>query len=354
MTDLALYDLCFYLSDDNPYRSERKGELKSRFKIKRDEIQPLFIDILENVRSHHIYSNNGSIQLNDSSRLSDLGEVENIVKGFFFENIDKFDQDDKLLEWSKPIISNPIPIVTQPVIENTESNDESIEIEDITPIPSITAIKPVANVGKTIYDHLSYHTLSWEEVCEICFNLAKKQHLNINAKSASIEKIESERKTQLIETIHKYLQIGALERLKQKDLASMDLESLEELRRRCEMTFETLKTKEVLSSTINIASTVMTNIFPDGIPLGKQRRMRTKNIKDLILNSLCNSTSVTGSAFNMYLEKHSVRISNGLLIAAKLGEIFLSNVEIVQKSDEPVIEELPPTGTYADISLTED
>ena len=386
-TDIALYDLSALIVEDNPFKGQRANEYKALFRQYRtnNSNEFTFVDINDSVHSHHVIHNSYSQSLSDASSFDDLDrEIQIVVKSFFTKN-SELNFDEKTLAWSTVL---PYPTIEEPIIEENQSlananianaNDVSgggigvndlqheptqqIDLLDLS-FPASSLDFSNVNLERTSYDSASNKAISWNDVADICFNIAKAKHVNLTAKNVDLERIEKDRKTQLIEQIHKYLNISALSILNRSDLSQMSIQSLEELKSRCESKYETLKTSEALISAINVGSMITSSVFPNGIPLPKGRRLRMKSIKDSLVQTLFSSNTVTGSAFLLTLDKHNIRISNGLLIATKIGEILLDNIEVVGPDERStaVVEEVEESdhnednndvGEYADMELRE-
>lgn len=370
--DIALYDLSALIVEDNPFKGQRANEFKALFRQFRtnNSLEFIFADISNSVHSHHVIHNTLTKSFDDSSLFSDLDpEIQKSVKSFFTKN-ENLSFDEATISWASQL---PLTIVdSEPrnlqvveneveVVEEIEENPQQIDLLDLQFSPSDFDFSGV-NLERTSYDSASNKAISWNDVADICFNIAKAKHVNISAKNIDLERIEKDRKAQLIDQIHKYLNISALSILNRSDLSQMSIQSLEELKARCETKFETLKTSEALISAINVGSMITSSIFPQGIPLPKGRRIRLKSIKDSLVQTLFSSNTVTGSAFLLTLDKHNIRISNGVLIATKIGEILLDNIEVVDTSEndsDPIIEEVESEnpengiGGYADLDLVD-
>ena len=368
MNDISLFDLSALLVKDNPFKGQRAAEFKAQFKQyrTRNPSEFLFLDLEHSMHSHHVLSSPIASKINDETSFEDFDpDVVNIVKTFFTKNKD-LNFDEETINWASRLAltedhlekpaESPVQIsrISEPISQVPAYQPEQTDILNIA-FP--TTSDEELNLARTTYDFVSNNAISWGEVAEICFNIAKAKHVNNNLKNADMERIEKDRKAQLIETIHKYLAISALSTLSRDDLSKMSLQSLEELKARCVSKFETCKTSEAAVSILNIASMIVNSIAPNGIKLRK-RRIKMNSIKDTLIQTLFSSNTVTGAAFLMSLDERNVRVSNGWLIASKVIEIMLDKLEVVDAEDEkgPVVEELDSnenddSPNYADMQL---
>lgn len=357
----VIFDLSLVIDGDNPFIS-MVGEtdiirrLPILFNAYRNE-HPREFTFIKNIYSET------SIPLSSN--------VMNVIGGFFHENPNIITQSEGMKNWlmtiqpAQPTIpaippaslaagpaSQPQP--GQPVGLATPSTPTVIE-----PAESFAIERSVEGDEdldmRSMYDAISNRTLSYEEVIDLCFNIAKSKHVSSNVKNINLRRVEEERRRHLIESISKYLCIQGIGIVRPDDLSKMDGTALEELLTRCESRFETLKAMDVMKSGLNVGSTLVSSIFPEGIPLGRKYRLKFKNIKDTVTSTLFSPNTPTGAAFSMYLDKHHFRINNGTLIATKIVEIALNNLEVV-KVDGPRVEEPEepsPEDEFRDMPLQE-
>lgn len=351
----VIFDLSLVIDGDNPFTSmvadaDVIRRLPLHFNSYRDSHPGEFTFI------KNIYSET-SVPLNS--------HVMNVIGGFFHENPNIITQSEGMKNWLMTI--QPVQPVIPPANPPAGPASQPGSLPAIQPTTP-TVIEPAESFAiersvegdedldiRSMYDAISNRTLSYEEVIDLCFNIAKSKHVSSNVKNINLRRVEEERRRHLIESISKYLCIQGIGIVRPDDLSKMDGAALEELLTRCESRFETLKAMEVMKSGLNVGSTLVSSIFPEGIPLGRKYRLKFKNIKDTVTSTLFSPNTSTGAAFSMYLDKHHFRINNGTLIATKIVEIALNNLEVV-KVDGPRVEEPEepsPEDEFRDMPLQE-
>lgn len=335
-----IYDDRYEMLNDNPFDD---GNLKMKAKTYVNEHNKEFIlnDWKENIHSKDVIeiddnSYDGMIfncKMNDDLNISSIENFANIVKGFFNKYNTKFLFSNELMEWANTTTSTKISTNTQPLNDDSfDSYSEEVDSIDISEGVDYFDTR-TEKIEFITYDSSSSIALTYDEICKMCINQARRQLITSRSKNVEVEKLELDRKNELIDEILKLYEIAEIQIETKKDLTRLSIPELEELLKRCEIKFDSLKTKDMIKTWLSTGSIVYDNVFPGGLPIGKNRKLRVKSIGKDLDNVLLNSRTVSGQAFRRILDKHHVHISDETMVLSKLANILIKNAEIV-KTDE--------------------
>jgi hypothetical protein len=186
------------------------------------------------------------------------------------------------------------------------------------------------------YDSSNDKKLDYTEICNICLSIAKTfNNNNINIKDPAIVAIENKRRRDLLNRIAKYRrnrEIAAV--CSDEDLTKLTIEQLETVYAECECKFGQLKLKEVSRQILNIGSKAYDMLLPLGIPIGKGRHVTFNGIGDEIIKELHNSTSAVGLAYDNFIQKHNIHVSDEMSIISAIANIFIKNIHVTKDSEE--------------------
>ena len=219
--------------------------------------------------------------------------------------------------------------------ENNEYNDGIIVPEFVTFLDDSNNENTMASIGIGMnYDSSNDKKLDYFEVCNMCLAIAKTFTNNTNVKDPAIVAIENKRRRDLLNNIARYRrnkEIAAV--CSEDDLTKLTIEQLETVYAECESKFGQLKLKEVSRQAFNITSKAYDMLLPMGIPIGKGRHVTFNGIGDEIIKELHNTTSAVGLAYDNFIQKHNIKISDELSIITAVASIFIKNVKITKDSD---------------------
>ena len=344
----AIYDARFAFRYDNPFEGDINKscltKLKqyfasnqqkftevdwyddSRYLILRPDIQSLFgVDNDERV--------NNKLNRKVKSFLLTIPYISSDLKEWCNESVEVAEPPKPSL-LSRPSTEN----IDDTLTKSTDNFDFKYE-PNIIPISSPKFAQSLSTGMH--YDISTDKTLSYEDVCKLCLNIARTKLVEDGIpKDETVEALERDKRKKLTNEIMRYKNNKLIDPLVEGDLSSMSLEQLETCLEQCIQYQENFKTLEVFKRGFSAGGIIYDMVFPEGIPLGKSRKLCFKGIGKEILSTLFNATTTTGIAFQNILRKNNIKVSDELLTLIAFGEICISKVEI--KKVEPENKENVP------------
>lgn len=404
-----VYDLIACIDNDNPFPTGNEL-FKNNLKKYINEHPKEFIftnNWLEEIHSKttmdedNVNINFKGIPINQNTKVSDIQELSNLIKGFFLKKDLPYKCSPELLKWinnkedkldpfssysenlitpgANPLVINPInENISEPVLPVHEELKDSInpvlpvlpvlpvvpvteEIKDLNPstnnyVETKENFSPnesndlIMNFGRNIstinelstYNFSSNETLSYDELCRLCINQARKTLESSKTRDIEIQKVETEQRDKLCHVIKQYFDLAEIQsEYATSKLESMTIEELQQLQKQCEMKFDMLKTKEMLKHGLDVFEIGYDALLPNGIPLGKQRRMvLDKGLTKTISNTLFDVRTVPGHAFRRILDKHHVHLSDEVTVGLEIVKLLMKNTHIVKNENQKNIEEI--------------
>jgi hypothetical protein len=243
----------------------------------------------------------------------------------------------------------PAPAVT---ISNGADDDEDYEYEEdgeegagadggiVTP-EFVTFLEDSNNqnvessVGIGVnYDSSTDKKLDYNEVCNICLTIARNFR-NTNVRDPAIVAIENKRRRDLLNNIARYRrnrEIAAV--CTEDDLTKLNIEQLETLYAECESKFGQLKLKDASRQGLNILSKAYDMLLPMGIPVGKGKHVSFNGVGDELIKELHNTSTTVGLAYDNFIQKHNIHISDEVSIVTAILAIFVKNIKVTDDSEE--------------------
>lgn len=235
-----------------------------------------------------------------------------------------------------------VPIVNGSVdtsVGNSVDEDvDDIDVDDyaeIVPKPSSFGINYSMGLQ---YNAQSDQAVSFEDVTKICMNIARTRLADkSDIHSETVMALEKDRRKGLVRNVIHYLanrNISSFINTNENELQDLTMEQLENLLEQCRERHEHCKVMDCFKQGLDLAGTVYSQVFPEGIPIGKTRRLQFNGVGKEIMSQLLTTSTTTGTAFANILRKHNIHVSDELLTLVAIGKICCSNVTIVNTNDE--------------------
>ena len=408
-----VYDLIACIDNDNPFPTGNelfKNNLKKYINEHPKEF--IFTDNwLEEIHSvasmsddDQIIDSFKGIPINQNTKVSDIQELSNLIKGFFLKKDLPYECSPELLKWinnkedkldpfssysenlitpgsnlpiintinennSEPILPEPInkPIIPEESKDLNPLTNNYVETkENYTPNEPNEPNEPndlIMNFGRNIstinefstYNFSSNETLSYDELCQLCINQARKTLESSKTRDIEIQKAETEQRDKLCHVIQQYFDLAEIQaEYATSKLETMSIEELQQLQKQCEMKFDMLKTKEMLKHGLDVFEIGYDALLPNGIPLGKQRRIvLDKGLTKTISNTLFDVRTVPGHAFRRILDKHHVHLSDEVTVGLEIVKLLMKNTHIVKTENQKNIEEIEEDSEINDESSSD-
>lgn len=201
--------------------------------------------------------------------------------------------------------------------------------------------------GLTNYDITSEKPLTYEDIRKLTVNIARSKLKNIVEKSEQVLALEKAKRKELMNNIQKYKNIKVIGALVEDNIQEMNLDQLEHTLNHCEHLFQTQKLKEMIKRGSNFGSLLMSTVFPDGIKVGKNKRIKTKGAVKTIIDSVFDSQSTIGVAFQNIVEKHNWNITDEMVLILSMGEMLISNINVEKIEEPPQPAQPTPSSVYS-------
>ena len=182
--------------------------------------------------------------------------------------------------------------------------------------------------GLTNYDITSEKPLSYEDIRKLTVNIARSKLKSTVEKSEQVITLEREKRKQLMNNIQKYRNINAIGVLVEDNIQDMNLSQLEHTLTHCEKLYQSQKLKEVIKRGANFGSLIAGTVFPDGIKIGKSKKIRMKGAAKTIIENIFDTQSTIGVAFQNIVDKHNWNITDEAVLMLSMGEMFISSIKV--------------------------
>lgn len=358
------YDIAYMFSSDNPFPDDAskqklnvlKKTVKQNLAINFDEMDTIikFYDLNDGITQ--LYNVSDKMKpLTETFMFNDIKQVVITLPELRYFNtwVDKYQElpepsaSASLSGGSKPIVPTPKLSLKKPATE--EEHKQENNIPDETKWESVIPITPSKfdyskTNGLTNYDITNEKPLSYEDIRKLTVNIARSKLKNIVEKSEQVLALEKAKRKELMNNIQKYKNIRVIGAMVEDNIQEMNLDQLEHTLNHCEHLFQTQKLKEMIKRGANFGSLLTSTVFPDGIKVGKTKRIKTKGAVKTIIDSVFDSQSTVGVAFQNIVEKHNWNITDEMVLMLSLGEMLISNIKV--EKIEPTPEEDPNVKTH--------
>ena len=384
MPKFVLHDLSFSFNKDNPFPDDNN---KQRLNILRNMVENNLVIDLNNVDKTINYINlkEGLDQLYGNDNTSDITEL--IMIDDIKDVIEHIQQFKYFNSWCSQFQRKGVIIGGEQTIETQEEqtqqeteqepttfkpivNQDDNNFEGIIPIQPMKFDYSKTN-GLTNYDITTDKPLPYEEVRKLTVNIARSKLKTTVEKSEQIINLEKEKRKEIMNNIQKYRNINAIGVMVEDNIQEMNLSQLEHTLEYCEKLYQSQKLKEVIKRGANFGSLISSTVFPNGIKIGKTKRINFKGTAKTIIENIFDTQSTIGVAFQNIIEKHHWNITDEVVLMLSIGEMFVSSIKIdnvdqtnnEDKQEEPqqtniqkqpiVIEEYESTSSIYDEEETE-
>ena len=385
MPKFVLHDLSFSFNKDNPFPDDNN---KQRLNILRNMVENNLVIDLNNVDKtinyinlkeglDQLYGNDNTSDITELIMIDDIKDVIEHIQQFKYFNswCSQFQRKGVIIGGEQTIITQEEqtqqeteqqePTTFKPIVNQDDNN-----FEGIIPIQPMKFDYSKTN-GLTNYDITTDKPLPYEEVRKLTVNIARSKLKTTVEKSEQIINLEKEKRKEIMNNIQKYRNINAIGVMVEDNIQEMNLSQLEHTLEYCEKLYQSQKLKEVIKRGANFGSLISSTIFPNGIKIGKTKRINFKGTAKTIIENIFDTQSTIGVAFQNIIEKHHWNITDEVVLMLSIGEMFVSSIKIDNidqtnnddKQEEPqqtniqskpiVIEEYESTSSIYDEEETE-
>lgn len=347
-SDIPLYDITFLFRGDNPFKDDPTRAKLRQLHNYIEENQEEFTDVNYITDSRYVSILDDTEELfGEAIDSPDIGNnpLNNYIKNFLMDIATIGDGLSKeLSEWAAgavPVIVGGSNISTFEREESISDNYDNYINTNYQQIP-ILPRKFTAPTGVvTNYDITSDKAISYEDLRKLTVNIARSKLIPEQVKDETVIALENEKRKQLIQEISRYRNVRVIAALDDSDLTVMSLPQLEQCLEQCKQYHDNFKIQEMCKRGISTATIAYDAIFPDGIPLGKKKRVKFNGVGKEILSTLFDGRTPVGLSFSNILQKHNIHISDEILILTAFAGVIASKISLedVKPKDEDDNEE---------------
>lgn len=250
-------------------------------------------------------------------------------------NNEEYDEEEEDNKQEGGAVEEPEPQQTKPLPPVYIPPQEEQTWDNVIPIQPYKFDYSKTN-GLTNYDITGEKQLTYDEIRKLTVNIARSKLKMTIQKSEQVLELEKEKRKELMNNIQKYRNINAIGVLVEENIQDMNLSQLEHTLNYCEKLYKSQKLKEVIKRGANFGGLILGTVFPDGIKIGKSKRVKLKGTTKTIIENVFDTQSTVGVAFQNIMNKHNWNITDEAVIMLSLGEMFISSIKVenIDQKDE--------------------
>lgn len=336
-------DTRFYYGLDNPFSDDPMGDKKRKLKKYISLHGDAFLEL------NYLVNNRFMILFPETTELFGTEVSNSDLTGTVFNNklkqiiADSPCVSEELKQWGLKL--DPIPELAKqepPALVQQGGNKTTTTIIQ----PQTTVVPPQVPIhmpqneqiqlnlakileGGTMYDMYSERTLTYDELRNISINIARSLLDPKQKSDDTLAELENEERRRLINAIQEFKNVTVISPYIEDDIGKMSVEQLKNLREKCEKLHSQFKVNEVLKSGFNVCSMAYDTLFPEGIPISKNKHLQFGGIGEELKSKLLDNTKTIGFGFSRFLQKHDINITDELTILITMGEIIASKAKVV-------------------------
>lgn len=240
------------------------------------------------------------------------------------------------------------PSVQQSVQQSTTPSVQQNDVKMITPsvTPSSEAITQnmkISNISQALYDYNSNTQISWDDARSIAIKVAricKSDSFNNNDTNASSYRAG------LLAKINAYMSNPEMAKTYSTYHPSvMSIDELEELQKKLESEFNSLKAIKLFTDFIDVGETVVHNAFPQGIPIMPGKKIKFNSLAREVNGTLSAPGNITNIAFRQICEGNKFEVSNTMTVLLSVLKSISRGISI--EPDTQSVE-------YSDVNLDDE
>jgi len=329
----CLYDTRFNYFDDNPFENDsKKSKIQKLKKYINDNIGD-FTEIDYRINSRYLIISEASMLFNEKMKGINFENTkfEKHVKEFL-STVDILSDDlkswcnkGKTLTIDETLSGGDIETEQELVLDTIDNNEYST-----IAMGSIIPSGYIYSGSNTNYDTSSEKLITYEDLRKLVLNISRSKLTPDTIKDDTILELEKEKKRQLVAEIKEFKNVTKINPwIDEYDLQNMSLEQLENCRDLCEKLHSRYKIDEVLASGFNLCSMSYDAVFPEGIPISENKRLKFNGVGKAIRDKFFDTRKTVGFSFSRILSKKNIKITDEAAIIIGVCETIISNTQIV-------------------------
>ena len=253
--------------------------------------------------------------------------------------------DPELFPKSSSLYANVISTVVTPSdVKMITPSVQQSDVKMITPqSEAMTQNMKISNISQALYDYNSNTQISWDDARSIAIKVAricKSDSFNNNDTNASSYRAG------LLAKINAYMSNPEMAKTYSTYHPSvMSIDELEELQKKLESEFNSLKAIKLFTDFIDVGETVVHNAFPQGIPIMPGKKIKFNSLAREVNGTLSAPGNITNIAFRQICEGNKFEVSNTMTVLLSVLKSISRGISI--ESDTQSVE-------YSDVNLDDE
>lgn len=348
----SLYDNQFAYAHDNPFVN---NAVNKKIKLTRyiDENADQFVNFDVYDDSRFLIKAPNTTELFETKLESDnISEnpISNYIKDFMISIKDVVSED--MFEWATK--TKRIKQTNNSTVPNT-----TCKSDDSVPDYANTSFFGMVSEGDYLNNLTNYDTspnrfLSYDEVCQLTINLARRK-LIPEKRDETIVAMEMEKKKMLMQEISCYRDVTSISALDSTDITDYTVTQLELYRDKLSRMHDDFKLKDITERGIDVLGAAYGTLFPDGIKISKTKKLNLNGTGKELVSTLFDNRSSVGLSFKKFTQKHHIHISDEAMVGTTILSILIKNVKIETiEPEEGEEDKTSPEYTYYEYDDNED
>ena len=314
MPKFILHDLSYSFNKDNPFADDNN---KQRLNVLRQMVNNSLAINIDDVDKNinycnlkeditQLYGDDCNNNITDIFMINDIKDVVEQLQQLKYFNVWCSQYQRKLNNSDEMTTTQESTKKENQEVNNTNPTGSALDQNNIEQDNTFEGVIPIQPMkfdysktgGLTNYDITTDKPLTYDEIRKLTVNIARS-------------KLKS-----------------TVEVLIEDNIQEMNLGQLEHTLEYCEKLYQSQKLKEVIKRGANFGSLITSTIFPNGIKIGKTKQVNFKGTAKTIIDSVFDTQTTIGVAFQNIIDKHHWNITDEVVLMLSVGEMFISSIKI--------------------------
>ena len=369
MPKFILHDLSYSFNKDNPFADDNN---KQRLNVLRQMVNNSLVINIDDVDKNinycnlkeditQLYGDDCNNNITDIFMINDIKDVVEQLPQLKYFNVWCSQYQRKLNNSDEMTTTQESTKKENQEVNNTNPTGSALDQNNIEQDNTFEGVIPIQPMkfdysktgGLTNYDITTDKPLTYDEIRKLTVNIARSKLKSTVEKSEQILNLEKEKRKELMNNIQKYKNINAIGVLIEDNIQEMNLGQLEHTLEYCEKLYQSQKLKEVIKRGANFGSLITSTIFPNGIKIGKTKQVNFKGTAKTIIDSVFDTQTTIGVAFQNIIDKHHWNITDEVVLMLSVGEMFISSIKIDNVEQQPTDDKQNETTTKQPLVIEE-
>lgn len=246
---------------------------------------------------------------------------------------------DKLISYVESNLEKPTEAVEQPqeanqqVQDTVEDSDNKLTFDEEE--AQTYTFKDANDI--TTYDLTSCKTINYDQLCQLCKNIARTELVVTVSKDENVLFAENREKQRLRRELNKYLKNNEISKKLNTKVEELSVIQLQQALDDAKDIYETIKVTDLITKGLNLVELGCNYAFPNGIKIPKKNKViKLNGVGESINNLLFDRNSPLNIAYNNIIEKYNFKVSDGFLCFIGIVQAFASKLNIEDIEEEEI------------------